>query len=1253
MNTRFDFNNDLVDKIPLNHSGLQNRLYKNTLWGCYNNEGIKISKLELNLRTLFPFDFGHWNLELIRSNNFIKDKKLTSFELYLNVVQYCLDKDIMFICCQFDLDVPLMDLPRLQKDEALTVNGTTKTLIMQLIKQSAVLFDQESESINMKDKHFGYLRIDGSKIEHNNHESDLLTSLLKLKTKRSHIFKGTSGKRDVGFYKGKWCQLTWINPQQSRFKYNSRWSFRCKKKLEHCLEISNGIVTSTYIDRSKVPFVNIGERIILDKHTALNYLNPIAITKSTKVLNVINYLDKAMLEGESEITYEEINNVELTFPGRIFLNELTRNHSNFGLDLLTKKDLILIWNEISVNLGGFNNTNCDVQIVRSGGDVIIDVIKKTLVHVLDIKNPNVQTDEVMMIDTLLDSVKKIQSDVDKFFVSSSLCQYLDQVNSLSELSHRNKLTYMGEGGLKQQNVDVTIRDTKRWHLAKICPIESPEGQNVGLVSALSAYVNVDVNGYMSTGYYKIYNGLINSNVIYLNYFESMRLNVALPCNKDQRKWVMCLNRNRIKVTDRNVIDLNLVSNVQVFSHAVRLIPFLGHNDPTRALMAVNMLKQAIPPLNPRPPLVGTGEEYNVMRDTGHNVVACNNGTVISADSKTIVVYEPRDQKRRVYILPQVVKSNQEMCQRIRTVVNPGQTLKRGDVIAECQSSCDGEMSLGANLLVAFMCWEGYNFEDSVIISDNVINKGVFKSFHITDLETKVMKTTSGNEWLTPNINGIPMKYRRHLDHNGIVKVGSNVRKDDVLVGKLAPRPDAERKKKEFKEICGDELSSDEEHGNDNGTIINITDENYEVGKEQEGDDEFSIDLTYNTSFRVPNGIEYATVLEVNRSSDEDRSYYDIDLEEYIRCYNVVKRKYIRRCCTLLHINNTEVPFTTSSFSSDNKIIQDGLNLLHKKYLSYLNKLEADMLSKFNNRLTNENQDDEGTVLEVIRIKLLVHKSIKTGDKICGRHGNKGVISRIVPKEDMPFMADGTPIDIILNPLGVPSRMNIGQLLETTFGLISYKFGLEFKNVLNMYYKTNDDRILKTVVPKLTELYPNINKLSKDMILILLSELSQGVKISCPLFKFPFESCLEDFNKRLSINFNGKVQLYDGITGLPFDKTTAIGIIYIFKLNHLVDDKIHARSTGPYSIVIQQPLKGRDNLGGQRLGEMEVWALQSYGAAYFLNEALSAKCDDIVARREVQDNILKGKPKYNLYQIESMSVLIKELFSMCIEIETTK
>ncbi|PIM96056.1 DNA-directed RNA polymerase subunit beta [Candidatus Hodgkinia cicadicola] len=1259
MNKRFNLNNNLLEKPYLNHGGLQSRLYNNILWGQYNNEGIKISKLELNIRTLFPLDFEYWNIELVRIRNFIKSERSTMFELELNITWWYFENDIAFICYRHDFNVPLMNLPRLTKNGILIINNTKKILVMQLIKQSAVSFDQESESISLKDKYLDYLKINKSKIKHNTRESDLLASLLKLKTKHSHIFKNTYGTKEVMFYKGKWCYLTWSNCYQNKFKYNSKWSLRLKKTIITYLEIGNNIIVNGHSNRSENQFVNIGEKMVLNKNSVLTYSSSLTITKSNKIFHIINEIIEAKLRDKSEITYEDIDDVELTLPGRIFLNDLTNDSSNYGLELLTKRDLILIWKEISINRSNFKHVDCNVRVVKGSGDMIIDLVKKTLERELCVNDTNDPPDDVMMINIFLGCMKQIQKNIDKFFISSNLCQYLDQVNSLSELSHKGKLTCFGEGGVTQQNVEITIRDTKKWQLAKICPIESPEGQNIGLVLTLSTYANVDVNGYILTGYYKTCNGLINNRVIYLNHFEEKRLNVALSWDKFQKELVTCLTGNKIKIINNNKVDLNLVSNSQVFSPAVCLIPFLGHNDPTRALMAANMLKQAIPPLNPRPPLVGTGEEINVMRDTGHNIVASNYGVVVSLDSKRVVVYEPKDRKRRVYILPQSGTSNQEMYQRMRTVVNFGQILKQGDVIAECQSSYDGEMSLGANLLVAFMCWEGYNFEDSVIISDNIISKGIFKSFHITELETKIMKTPFGNELLSSDIIELPIKYRRYLDLNGIVKVGSNVREGDVLVGKLAPRSDAQRKKEEFKEICGDELSSDEENdvidGKD-GVIeekMKVIDGINDIAEEKEYGDKVSMDLVYSTSLRVPSGIECATVLEIERSSNGEWSYQNKDLEDYIYCRNVVTRKYIRRCCLLLQVSNIESPNVTCSFLSENKVVQDGLNLLYKKYLDYLNKLEAVMLSKLTNRLTDETQDADSKVLEIIKIKLLVRKSIKIGDKICGRHGNKGVISRIVPKEDMPFMADGTPIDIILNPLGVPSRMNIGQLLEVSFGLISYKFGLEFKNVLNMFYKTNDERILRMVIPKLTEIYPNINNLTTNMILVLLTELSQGVKISCPLFNVSFETYLKDFNRRLLINSTRKVQLYNGITGLPFDRPTSVGIIYIYKLNHLVDNKLHARSTGSYSIVTQQPLKGKNNLGGQRLGEMEVWALQSYGVARCLNESLTAKCDDIVARREIQESILKGYSRYTPHQIEGMAVLVRELFSMCIEIEVTK
>ncbi|PIM95454.1 DNA-directed RNA polymerase subunit beta [Candidatus Hodgkinia cicadicola] len=1258
----------IIDGVSvLDQRGVQERLYNNVLWGCYNNEGIKISKLELNIQGLFPFDIGHWRLEYGKVEICISSRTMDVFGLILDVIQYSIDKKITFISQKLELNIPLVILPSLTKHNTVLVDGVKKTLIMQLVRDITVMFDKDNGVINMTTKSSKRLGIQGSRIKYGDYESDLFATMLKLKSKYSHILKNILELEHLVYFNGRWRKLYWTSSGSNinSSKYGQRRLFRQIKTMTECYDKNKVISTCFVVNKFGNIVIKMGDELDLDTNLALRYTSVLRVTTTTKssdlkLLKHIGCLICLNLCYTSDIVSDNIMDVDLTLIGRCTLNDITCDKQDFGLDLLTKKDLISIWNRYAIKRTSLRPINCDIKVIKGSGDYLIDVIYTSLVSVLNswvAKQSLEQSKGITTFDSdnviikgLLHINEDIQKRVNKYFNSSDLCQYSEQVNSLSELSHKNKITCMGKGGLTQQNADNYARDTKTWHYGKICPIESPEGQNIGLILSLAFCSNIDVNGHIITGYFKTYNGLVSNNVVYLNYYECKGLRVSLPHWNNSSKWILCLHQDKTVVVDKRSVELTLISEAQVFSSAVCLIPFLGYNDPTRALMASNMLKQAIPLLKPQAPMVGTGEEYNVMRSAGDNVTAIDDGMVISVDSSKVLVYESKKHKHRFYGLPVIEKTNQETCQRVRVVVNPGQMIKSGDVIAECQSSCNGEMSLGANLLAAFMCWRGYNFEDSVILSESVIKKGTFKSIHIIDFETKVMKTEHGNEWLSADIIEIPMKYRRCLDSNGIVKVGSNVQENDVLVGKLVPRFDAKRKKEEFKEICGYELSSDKEINDDNGMITNIEEDDYVLEREQDRDDEFSTELVRNTSLRVPNGIEYAIVLEVKRSSDKDKVYKDKDLKEYIHCYNLVTKKYIRRCCMLLQIDNIKWPFTTSLFSSDDKVIQSGLNLLYKNYLSYLNKLEVNMLSKFNKRLTNKSQDNEEKILETIKIKLLVYKSIKVGDKICGRHGNKGVISKIVPKEDMPFMADGTPIDIILNPLGIPSRMNIGQILETNFGLISYKLGLEFKHVLNMYNKTNDDRILKRVIPKLTELYPNIKDLSKDMILILLDKLSQGVKISCPLVKSPFESCLKNYNKRLSINSDGKFQLYDGITGLPFRNKTTVGILYIFKLNHLVDDKLHARSIGPYSIVTQQPLKGKSHKGGQRLGEMEVWALQSYGTSYFLRELITVKCDDMSARTEIRNNIMHGNLRCKAYQNEGILVVIKELFAMCIDIK---
>ncbi|PIM96484.1 DNA-directed RNA polymerase subunit beta [Candidatus Hodgkinia cicadicola] len=1293
----------IIDGVSvLDQRGVQERLYNNVLWGHYNNEGIKISKLELNIQGLFPFDIGRWSLEYGKVEICILSRTTNMFGLILDVIQYRVDKKITVISQRLELSTPLVTLPSLSKDNAVLVDGVKKTLIMQLIRDITVMFDQDTREINMVTRSLKRLKIQGSRIKYGDYESDMFTTLLALKSKYTHILKNILELQQLVYFSGRWRKLDWttsdLNINVS--KYGQKRLFRqIKTMTEWC---GKNRVTSTcfVINQSGNTVINMGDELDLDTNLASNYVGVLRITETSKpsvikLLKDIGCLINSNLCYRSDIVSDNIGDVDLTLIGRCFLNDITCNNQDFGLDLLTKKDLISIWNGYAVERINLRPINCDVKVIKGSGDYLIDVIYSSLTSVLNLwvsEQPLEQPREKLMFDSdnvvikaLLEVNVGIQKRVNKYFNSSDLCQYSDQVNSLSVLSHRNKLTCMGEGGLTQQNADNYARDTKTWHYGKICPIESPEGQNIGLILSLTAYSNVDVNGHIITGYFKIYNRLISNNVVYLNYYECKCLKVLLPHCDDLSKQVLCLYQDTTVVVDKRSVDLALISEAQVFSSAVCLIPFLEHNDPTRALMAANMFKQAIPLLKPQAPLVGTGEELNVMRSVRDNVIASDDGVVLSVRSSEVLVYEPKKHRSRVYTLATIEKTNQETCQRIRTVVNPGQMVRSGDVIAECQSSCDGEMSLGANLLVAFMCWKGYNFEDSVILSENVINKGVFESLHIMDLETKVMKTEHGNEWLSPDIIEIPMKYRKHLDTNGVVKEGSKVQEGDVLVGKLVLRNNRQRDKGVLLDVGNDieqtkhgnnkvinistDGRSDQFNGLGNkhdvgvgnwsnkfdvgGLISNIDDEDGNPVDSVGDDDKNKTfnDLLTNVSLRVPNGIGTATVMEVRRvGSNEEEGVYDGAYEEYLSHFNMVTKKYIRRCTSLLQRNMVGYFSMKSPFTSGDKYIHNALSFLFKRYLSYLHKIEDILLEKMTKRLVTTDPDDESKVLEVIKVKLFVKRSIKVGDKVCGRHGNKGVISRIVPKEDMPFMADGTPIDVILNPLGIPSRMNIGQILEANFGLISYKLGLEFKDVLNMYNKTHDDRILKGVIPKLTELYPNMTNLTKDMTLTLLAKLSQGVKISCPLFKFPFEPCLEVFNNRLLIKADDKIQLYDGMTGSPFRNKTTVGIIYMLKLNHLVDDKIHARSVGPYSIVTQQPLKGKSHKGGQRLGEMEVWALQSYGVSYFLRESITVRCDDMLARNEMRDGIMHGDLKCKAYHNEGILVLIKELFAMCINIK---
>ncbi|PIM94981.1 DNA-directed RNA polymerase subunit beta [Candidatus Hodgkinia cicadicola] len=1237
MKTRINLDYNCIKKINLNHHRLQKLMYTKLIWGCYNTYGIKISKLILNLQPLFPVNYQEMSLEFINVRKYDSIKPIDDFEnsdrfdINLNLVCYFKNKWFIQLHQRVEIQTALIDLPRLLKDDTIIIENIKKILVSQLTVPPGfhVEISEDQTDIELLFSWMLNIKLNNLdiKISNDRCSANLLDTLLSLKTKWHHILNGLTKIRKFVYYKKLWRILVYKRGRETSSKFGFRRSLRCLKDF---LAIQQGKeVVLIFGKNLNSNFIvnDVGRLIKLNLSTAMFWYTDFNGIIESEMVEYVKKLANTSQVDYNGITENDIKDVNLTLPGRVLLDNLLCSNDGWGLDLLTKKDLIKIWCYLFDSRKNLNLASLSVKVLKGVGDVVIDIIKKNMSRALDsILFQLIQGN--FTHNDLIIAYNKTQDEVKKLFCSSSLCQYFDQVNSLSTLSQQCRITCIKEGFKTTKITEFTARDVERWHLTKICPIESPEGQNIGLVLSLVSYAGVDINGYITTAYFKVYNKTITNNVVHLNFFDEKEYVIAMPSKWNLDKYVVCMDSNRVKVFETEHAMLVIPTWSQVFSPAVCLIPFLGHNDPTRALMAANMQKQAIPLLFSQPPLVGTGEESMVMEASNQNVATRSEGIVYSVDSKKIIIYNPSTYCYRGYNLLRSMKTNQEMCFRLRAVVSPGQVLKAGGIIAECQSSCDGEMSLGINLMAAFMCWKGLNYEDSILLSDSIISKGLFNSLHILDVEVKVLETDCGEEWLTNKPMGVLEKNCQHLNTNGIAREGWILTEGDILVGKSTPI---------------DNNVSDNEHNIDDKVINNEID--------FENKNKFIKD----TSFRIPMGINHAIVLEVSRNVDKnDEWYLEGVYEEYLYRKFVITKTYVRRCYILLNrliLSLVKDLEQSSSSVSSEQNIQNGLMILKRNYICALEKLDLALVNRFNKCLVSDTTEIDSKIVEIITIRLLVKRSIKVGDKICGRHGNKGVISRIVPRKDMPFMADGTSIDVILNPLGVPSRMNIGQLLEANFGLISYKLGLEFKRILDLYYLSKNENCLWLIVPKLRELYPNIKNYTKDVILLLVSELSRGVKISCSNFDFDVDKNIKHWTGRLGLqDWDGQVQLYDGETGLPFERKTTVGIIYMLKLNHLVDNKMWSRSTGPYSVITQQPLKGKTNKGGQRLGEMEVWALQSYGAAFVTHEALTAKCDDIKARKNLHDNLLAGFPILINYQNEGILVLLKELFAIGVDIE---
>jgi DNA-directed RNA polymerase subunit beta len=856
------------------------------------------------------------------------------------------------------------------------------------------------------------------------------------------------------------------------------------------------------------------------------------------------------------------------------------------------------------------------------------------------------------------NAKPVGAAIKEFFGSSQLSQFMDQNNPLSEVTHKRRVSALGPGGLTRERAGFEVRDVHATHYGRVCPIETPEGPNIGLINSLAVYARTNAYGFLETPYRRVVDGHVTDQIDYLSAIEEGQYVIAqanAPLDFDGRltdDLVSCRHLNEFTLTAPDKVQYMDVSPKQIVSVAAALIPFLEHDDANRALMGSNMQRQAVPTLRAEKPLVGTGMERIVARDSGVCVIAHRGGRVDSVDAGRIVVRvndaetEAGEPGVDIYNLTKYTRSNQNTCINQRPLVHVDDIVARGDVLADGPSTDLGELALGQNLLVAFMPWNGYNFEDSILISERVVQEDRFTTIHIEELSCVARDTKLGPEEITADIPNVGESALARLDEAGIVYIGAEVKAGDILVGKVTPKGETQLTPEEklLRAIFGEKASD-----------------------------------VKDTSLRVPSGMD-GTVIDVRVFTrdgvEKDSRAQQIeetelkrirkDLNDQMRIleddlYQRMERMLVGQTAEGgphgLHGGATVTLEYLSALRREQwfhiRMQAEELNEQLEKINRQMDQQRKDFDQKFEEKRRKLTQGDDLApgVLKMVKVYLAVKRRVQPGDKMAGRHGNKGVVSMIVPQEDMPYLEDGTPVDIVLNPLGVPSRMNVGQVLETHLGWAAKGLGIKIGRLLDAQAQLADARAL------LDRIYNQVGGQGVDFrqfddteLLALCRNLRGGVPIATPVFDGATEEEMRELLRLAGLSETGQSTLYDGRTGDPFERPVTVGYMYMLKLNHLVDDKMHARSTGPYSLVTQQPLGGKAQFGGQRFGEMEVWALEAYGASYTLQEMLTVKSDDVNGRTKVYKNIVDGNHRMEAGMPESFNVLVKEIRSLSINIE---
>jgi len=949
---------------------------------------------------------------------------------------------------------------------------------------------------------------------------------------------------------------------------------------------------------------------------------------------------------------------DLSEVGRMKFNRrLKLDSSKDNPNILDKEDIIQVMKGI-VNIRDGHDIVDDIdhlgnRRVRSVGEMTANQFRVGLIRVERAVRERLsmaEADELGPQDLI--NAKPVTAAIKEFFGSSQLSQFMDQNNPLSEITHKRRVSALGPGGLTRERAGFEVRDVHPTHYGRVCPIETPEGPNIGLINSFASYSRTNQYGFIETPYRKVTNGKVTDEIVYLSAIDEgehviAQANVALDKNnKFVDDLVAVRHASEFELMSPDRVDLMDVSPQQVVSIAASLIPFLEHDDANRALMGSNMQRQAVPVLRAEKPLVGTGLESVVARDSGVCVVARNKGVVESVDASRIVVRvtdKKADSAADIYNLIKYTRSNQNTCINQRPIVKVGDSVKKGDVLADGPSIDNGELALGQNIRIAFMPWNGYNFEDSILISEKVAREDRFTSIHIQEIVCVARDTKLGSEEITADIPNVGEGSLNKLDDCGIVYVGAEVQPGDILVGKITPKGETQLSPEEklLRAIFGEKASDvkdTSQRSSSKGTVIGVevfTRDGVEKDERTQAIEQDHLDQSKKDA-----DDEAAVVEEATRSRVCD----------LLKGAQVVKGAGLKKGTKITLDLVSELPLSELfAIRTDNENLNTTIEQTEQTFKQYVKGIKQRFEEKREKIIRGH--DLAPGVIKIVKVYLAIKRRIQPGDKMAGRHGNKGVISDIMPVEDMPYDENGDPVDICLNPLGVPSRMNVGQILETHMGSAAKGIGKQIDLMIKENAKPAE---LKTYLEKLYNKNAankeDLDAFNNTEIVELANNLRDGLPIATPVFDGAKESEVKDLLKLANLPESGQFTLYDGRTGTKFERPVTVGYMYMIKLNHLVDDKMHARSTGSYSLVTQQPLGGKAQFGGQRFGEMEVWALEAYGASYTLQEMLTVKSDDVSGRTKMYKNIVDGSFEMDANIPESFNVLSKEIKSLGINIE---